>query len=353
VIRLTNPHLLAIMVLATATGCSDDGRGGGSREHRPLSIGAERTEQSREDVLTGLDTPWGIDFLPDGRMVFSERGGRISLLSNGQRRTAAELKVNETGEGGLLGIAVDPQFNENRSVFVYYTSGNANRVSRFTLSGDSLSGESVILDSIPGARFHNGGSLRFGPDGKLYIATGDALQERLAQDRDSLAGKILRINRDGSVPEDNPFGNAVWAYGIRNCGAMDWSDAGILYAANHGPSRRDSILHIQRGGNYGWPQTCDQRGDFIPALRCYTDMTLAPGGLAVSGNLFVAGLAGEEIRRFEISGSELRNEQVVLSGMGRLRTIVEHDGWFYAATSNRDGRGDPKAGDDRIFRFRP
>lgn len=210
----------------------------------------------------------------------------------------------------------------------------------------------MIVEGIPSARFHNGGGIGFGPDGMLYIGAGDAQEPRLAQDLNSPAGKILRVNRDGAPPPDNPFGNAVWAYGLRNPQGLAWN-SGELYVTNHGPGRRDSIVRIVRGGNYGWPRTCDQRGDFLPAVRCYTEFTLAPAGAAFSGNdLYVTGLRGEQVRRLRIRAGEVAEEEEFLSGMGRMRAVAVHNGWLYAGTSNRDGRGRPEAGDDRIVRIR-
>lgn len=319
---------------------------------------ADRTAQAnaeRETIAQDLDTPWGIDFLPDGRMIFTERDGRVSVVENGSRRTVGNIAVEQTGESGLHGVAVDPDFGRTAHIYLYYTHAAGNRVSRFTLRGGALGEETAIIDKIPRARFHDGGRIRFGPDGMLYVTTGDALEPRLAQDRNSLAGKILRIAKDGSVPADNPFGNPVWAYGLRNPQGIAWHpQTGELWASNHGPSGRDSIVRIQRGGNYGWPQTCDERGDFIAAARCYSEFTLAPGGAAFHGDsLFVAGLRGEQVRRLAIRNGKVAQDEEWLSGMGRIREVVERDGWLYAATSNRDGRGRARQGDDRIVRIRP
>ncbi len=333
---------LTLAVLAVAAGCGPSPTGT-----------AERAAPEPETVVQGLDTPWAVAFLPDGRMIFTERGGRVSVLENGTRRMVANLAVEETGEGGLHGIAVDPEFPRNRYVYLYYTHSKANRVSRFVLREGGLGEERIILDGIPRARFHNGGRIRFGPDGKLYITTGDALEPESAQASDSLAGKILRLNPDGSVPSDNPFGNAVWAYGLRNPQGIDWNSGGQLYASNHGPNRRDGIDRIERGANYGWPATCDERGgEFKPAVRCYTAFTLAPCAVAFAGgDLYVAGLRGEQVRRLRIRNGRVLDEEEFLTGMGRIREVVAHDGWLYAATSNRDGRGRPREGDDRIVRL--
>jgi len=306
-----------------------------------------------EVLAENLDTPWAIDFLPDGRMIFTERPGIVSVYSDGKVSIVGRINASEESESGLLGIAVDSEFDENMYVYVYYTYENGNRVSRFRLN-DGLEDEFILLDDIPNARFHDGGRIKFGPDGKLYITTGDATVPSSAQDINSLAGKILRMNKDGSIPEDNPFGNFVYSYGHRNPQGLAWLD-GQLYASEHGPSRNDEINIIIKGENYGWPNECTGEGDWINPIRCYTEFTLAPSGIAFYKNeLYVAGLRGTQLRRIALSedGKSILKEEELFTDLGRIRESVEHDGYLYIATSNRDGRGVPRVGDDKIIRIR-
>ena len=315
-------------------------------------------EVASEVLVEGLDTVWAIDFLPDGRMIFTERPGRVSVFDGSELRVVGEIGVSEISESGLSGIAVDPNFDSNMFVYIYYTHETANRVSRFVFSESvGLTDERILLDDIPSAPFHDGGRLKFGPDGKLYITTGDATDPSSAQDLDSLAGKILRMNSDGSIPEDNPFGNLVWSYGHRNSQGFDWSDSGILYEAEHGPTRNDEINIIERGENYGWPVECDEiheENEIVP-IRCFKEFTLAPGAIAVyKGDLYVAGLRGAQLRRLILStdGMDIVEEQELFSELGRIREVVSRDGFLYIGTSNRDGRGVSRPGDDKIIRVK-
>jgi len=309
-------------------------------------------------VIAGnLDTPWAIDFLPDGRMIFTEREGKISIVKNGEVHVVAQIGVNERSESGLHGIAVDPTFEQNNFVYVYYTYYSGNRVSRFILKNDELQEEFILLDNIPHARFHDGGRIKFGPDGKLYVTTGDATVPSTAQDVNSLAGKILRINKDGSVPEDNPFGNYVYSYGHRNPQGLTWHPVTKeLYASEHGPTRNDEINLILKGNNYGWPSECTESSDdYTNPLRCYTEFTLAPAGIAFNGNdLYVAALRGKQLRKIALSsdGKTIVSEEELFSDLGRIRDVVVHDSYLYIATSNRDGRGFPKVNDDKIIKSR-
>ncbi len=220
-----------------------------------------------ETVAEGLDTPWDLAFAPDGRIFFTERPGRLRVIEGGRLRpepVATIPEVVERGEGGLLGLALDPDFAGNGHLYLYHTysgsdGGLRNRVVRYTLADRAgargLTEPRVILDDIPAAAIHNGGRIAFGPDGKLYVTTGDAAAPALAQDRDSLAGKILRLNPDGSVPDDNPFpGSPVYSYGHRNPQGLAWQPGtGQLYATEHGPSAHDEVNLIAPGDNYGWP----------------------------------------------------------------------------------------------------
>ena len=306
-------------------------------------------------LVENLDTPWAIGFLPDSIMIFTERDGKVSILDNGKVKVVGEINVNQKSESGLLGIAVDPEFVENNFIYLYYTYEEGNRVSRFILN-DKLKNEFILIDSIPNARFHDGGRIKFGPDEKLYIATGDATNPSSSQNINSLAGKILRINKDGTIPEDNPFGNYVYSYGHRNPQGIAWHpETGELYSSEHGPTRNDEINLIVMGENYGWPKECDEFPDeHVNPIRCYTEFTLAPSGIAFYENdLYTASLRGTQLRRiiFDENYKIILNEEELFSNLGRIREVVEHDDYLYIATSNRDGRGIPRKNDDKIIRI--
>ena len=318
---------------------------------------AEEKGLELETLADNLDTPWAIDFLPDGRMIFTERGGKVSLFDDGEFIAVANIKVNEESESGLLGIAVDPEFSENKFIYVYYTYDKGNRVSRFVLN-DKLENEFILIDNIPNAQFHDGGRIKFGPDGKLYATTGDATYPSSSQDIDSIAGKILRINKDGTIPEDNPFGNYVYSYGHRNPQGIVWHPiTGELYSSEHGPSKNDELNVILRGENYGWPiAECDEVSDtYTNPIRCYSEFTLAPSGIAFYKNdLYVASLRGTQLRKIEFyeDNKTILSEEELFNNLGRIREVVEHEGYLYIATSNYDGRGIPRIGDDKIIRIK-
>ena len=307
-----------------------------------------------EIIAQNLRVPWSIDFLPGGRMIFTERSGQVSILDDGQPKVVGEIDISEISESGLLGIAVDPEFVNNKFIYLYYTHDKGNQVSRFVLN-EKLEDEFILLDNIPSAQFHDGGRIKFGPDGKLYITTGDATIPSSAQDINSLAGKILRTNKDGTIPEDNPFGNYVYSYGHRNPQGLAWHPTTKeLYASEHGPIRNDEINLIKPGKNYGWPTEECQAIKYQAPLRCYSEFTLAPGGAAFLDNeLFVAGLRGSQLRRitFAADGTTIISEEALLSNLGRIRDVVEYQGALYIATSNRDGRGVPRKGDDKILKI--
>ena len=275
--------------------------------------------------------------------------------------------VEHKGEGGLLGMVLHPRFSENRWIYLYLTtkndSGLINRVERYRFEKDRLAEKKIIIDNIPGASYHDGGRIAFGPDNYFYITTGDAGNSNLAQDINSLAGKILRLKEDGSIPKDNPFGNAVYSYGHRNSQGLAWDNQGRLWATEHGRSGvlsgLDELNLIEKGKNYGWPEIQgDEKktGMETPIVQSGADETWAPAGMAYwNGSLFFAGLRGESLYEVKI----LDNNKVSLKAhfrreFGRIRTVVlGPDGYFYITTSNTDGRGDPKPNDDKIIRINP
>lgn len=314
-----------------------------------------------EIVAQNLEVPWSLDFAPDGRLFFTERAGQVSVVDKGQVQLVTEFPVASGGEAGLLGLALDPDFLDNGYIYVYYTyqlDGNLfNRVSRFR---ETKGEEEIILDSIPGARIHDGGRIKFGPDNRLYITTGDATVPALAQDLDSLAGKILRINPDGSVPEDNPFeGSPVYSYGHRNPQGLAWHPAtGKLYITEHGAIANDEINLIEPGKNYGWPSVeCEsERPEYTDPLVCFRQTVALSGSAFFRNSLFFASLRGAHLHRLDFAPpnyTKLVQEEVLLTGYGRIRDVVQGpDGRLYIATSNRDGRGSPSPRDDLILRIR-
>ncbi len=314
---------------------------------------------SMEVLAEGLDTPWAIDFLPDGRMIFTERPGRLNILEGKAVTKIADINITEIAESGLLGLAVDPEFADNHLIYLYYTYEDGgkpyNRVSSFELDNDKISNENVLLDNIPAAIFHDGGRIRFGPDGKLYITVGDATEPSSAQDIDSVSGKILRMNKDGTIPEDNPFGNYVYSYGHRNPEGMTWGN-GMMYSSEHGPSSDDEVNIIEPGKNYGWPSPCSEpAANTEMPISCYSEFTLAPGSIAYhEGNLYVSGLRGAQLRKITLGddGRAILKEEEAITGLGRVREVVSHDGFVYISTSNWDGRGIPRIGDDKILRIK-
>lgn len=337
--RLIN-HLFVLIAICMFGSCSseDNDLGNNGRDGQ--------SDDTVEIVATNLEVPWEIDFLPDGAMIFTERTGAVKLLRNGSQETVGTFEVASESEAGLLGLAVDPDFSSTKRIYMYYTyrsaQGMLNRVSVFTLNS-TLEDEQILIDSIEGEVFHDGGRIEFGPDGLVYITTGDAGVPERSQDTSSLNGKILRMNPDGTIPQDNPFGNYVYALGIRNSEGVDWYDD-TMYAVDHGPQRHDEVNIIERGENYGWPRTCDD----YPAYRCYTDFTLAPADIVATDTfLYVSGLRGNQIRRINRNTGE---QQALFTGYGRIRPLTIHEGYLYFGTSNRDGRGNPASDDDKIVR---
>ena len=316
-------------------------------------------------VATGFSIPWEVAFLPTGEMFVTERPGRLVKIKGETRETFTVKGVRHSGEGGLLGLALHPDFASNNFIYLYFTAAKAdsvvNRVVRYVLHSTVLVEDRIILDEIPGSANHNGGRIAFGPDGLLYITTGDAGDASSAQDPYSLAGKILRVTALGEVPPDNPFNNEVYSYGHRNPQGLAWDNLGRLWATEHGrsglQSGYDEINLIEKGTNYGWPEIeGDESSEKMraPVLHSGPDKTWAPAGLVFSeGKLYWAGLRGAALYEAEVTpAGELVNPKNYFSEQfGRLRAVtLGADGSIYISTSNTDGRGRLREGDDRIIK---
>lgn len=334
-----------------------------------------------ETWIAGLEAPWSLVFLPDGSALVSERPGRIRLIRNGTLRPEpyAEIDVATGGEGGLMGLALHPDFPRQPFVYVMHTYFpgplpafvRRNKVVRLRHLGDTGAFDRVVLDGIPGALNHNGGRIGFGPDRMLYVAAGEIYERDLAQDATSLAGKILRVTPEGDVPADNPFpGSPVWSLGHRNPQGLAWHPAtGDLFASEHGPSGEfglgghDEINLIVRGANYGWPRAvgAPNAPPYRDPLAVWKTPTTPPSGIAFwRGDLYVATLRSQALMRIALAraGDAYRITRIERwfslgeDRPGRLRDAVAGpDGALYVLTNNRDGRGRPREGDDRILRI--
>jgi len=275
--------------------------------------------------------------------------------------------INAAGEGGLLGIAVHPDFTHNKFVYFYYSFGRGssdmrNRVVRFVFDGKNLTDRKTIVDNIPGNSNHDGGRIKFGPDGYLYITTGDSEEPSLSQNKASLAGKILRVDFDGNIPSDNPFGTFIYSYGHRNPQGLAWDEKGRLWSTEHGRSGvlsgLDELNLIEKGQNYGWPTIIgDKRKDGMvtPVLSSGATTTWAPAGMAyLNGSLYFGGLRGQGLYQAVINGNNVTLKKYFDGELGRIRDVVlGPDNMLYVTTSNRDGRGIPKQNDDKIYIINP
>jgi glucose/arabinose dehydrogenase len=318
-----------------------------------------------EITAQGLQAPRAIDISMDGRIFITEKRGSIRVVENGTLLTEplGDIKVENIGDGGLLGLTLHPNFTQNHMFYVYYTYSNNtrlfNRVLMLQESNNRIIDSKTIVDGIPGSEYRDGGRIKFGPDGKLYVSTGDASIPELSQDLNSLAGKILRVNEDGTIPADNPFSNSsVYAYGFRNSQGLAWDiESGELYASDQGAAGNDEINLVLPGKNYGWPnEECNSNGENTASLLCFNP-SLEPSGITLvisdklryANHLLVATLKGSHLREINF---ETGSQNTILVGYGRIVDVVESgDGSIFVLTSNTDGRALPQQGDDKILRL--
>ncbi|WMJ81602.1 PQQ-dependent sugar dehydrogenase [Clostridium sp. MB40-C1] len=329
-----------------------------------------------EVIAENLYVPWAMDISNEGKIYFTERSGAIRIIEDGKLLTQPLITFGtpfiSRGEGGLMGIALDPNYSQNHYMYVMhsYTEGNQiyNRVVRLVENNNRAFIDRVLLDKIPGGQIHNGGRLKIGPDKKLYITTGDAGNSALAQDLRSTAGKILRIELDGSIPKDNPIANSpVYSLGHRNPQGLAWNSENILYASEHGQLAHDEINIIQPGANYGWPLAQgDEESQEVKIQKPLIhsgEETWAPSGIAFvnqgpwQDKLLVTNLRGQQLLAISLDekGTVVKDvESWFKNQYGRLRDVIQgKDGSIYLTTSNRDGRGNPNIADDKIIRLIP
>ena len=317
---------------------------------------------ARETIATGLPVPWGLAFLPDGTALVTLRDqGEVLHVARGTAPVSVGRVpgVVPDGEGGLLGIAVSPRFATDRAVFVYLTAADDNRVIQMTFDGSVLRPGPVIVEGIAKAGNHDGGRLAFGPDGYLYVSTGDAGSRDESQDKTSLSGKILRVTASGAPAPGNPFpGSAVWTLGHRNVQGMAWDKAGTMYASEFGQNTWDELNRIEPGRNYGWPivEGIARRAGFVDPLVQWSPADASPSGIAVGtdGAIYMAALRGQSLWRIPLNpdGKAGTPQRLLQGTQGRLRTVMTApDGRLWLVTSNTY-RGTPRPGDDRILALR-
>jgi glucose/arabinose dehydrogenase len=332
----------------------------------PKPTSTQAGTEAVQVIATNLQKPWSLDFTGN-KIFFTEKVGKIRVIDTGilVKEPIADLKVADVTDGGLLGLTLHPDFIKNHYLYVFYTYQDGkqlwNKVLRITESNNKLADAQIILDKIPGAQFDDGGVIKFGPDKKLYIGTGDATNKNAAQDLKSLAGKILRLNDDGSIPSDNPIaGSPVFSYGHRNPQGLTWDNYGNLYESEQGPTNNDEINLLKPGNNYGWPeQECSGPKQYVSAWICYNP-SLEPGGIVyynsdklnLENSLILATLRGTNLYQLTIGNGTIASQKIILDGLGRIRDVnMGPDGYLYILTGNTDGRGFPDKTDDKLLRI--
>lgn len=373
---------LLSLVLLSSFGCKDSAPQGRTANGSVVQETSAAAPFRVETVATHLEVPWAIAFVPGGRLLVTERPGRIRVIQDGKLLPDPLVTITEvdsSGESGLMDLTLHPQFSENHLLYVAYSykqDGQRVRVVRYTEKNGQLIEPKTLIENIPAASYHAGTRVRFGPDGKIYITTGDAGKRELAQRLDSLSGKTLRINEDGSVPKDNPFvGRAnsrpeIWSYGHRNSQGIDWQPgSGLMFQTEHGPSGFDGpgggneVNIVERGENYGWPVIHHRESqpgmhssllEYTPAVAPASAMFYRGSMFPLyRGNFFFGCLRGEMIIRVVLDGKNVvSQERWFVKKYGRIRDVEEGpDGAIYFSTSNQDGRGNPTPDDDRILRI--
>ncbi|MEV6386052.1 PQQ-dependent sugar dehydrogenase [Streptomyces sp. NPDC051773] len=372
---------LAAAVLLVTTGCSsDDGEKTDAAGSPPPSSSAGSSPPGKaadepppakgsvkvvRTVAEGLDTPWGLASLPEGGLLVSSRDG--ATISRIDEKTGKQTELGEVpgvapaGEGGLMGIAVSPEYASDHMIYAYFTSESDNRIVRMLYdpekpAGEQLGAPDTILRGIPKGTNHNGGRLAFGPDRMLYASTGERYEGPLAQDKKSLGGKILRMTPEGQPAPGNPFdGSVVYSYGHRNVQGLAWDPEQRLFASEFGQNTWDELNHIRPGGNYGWPEVEGKGGEsgYVDPVAVWSTEEASPSGIAIAeGSVWMAGLRGQRLWRVPLDGTKTAADpQAFLEGdYGRLRTVVSAGGdKLWLVTSETDGRGSPEGGDDKIL----
>ena len=378
-----NLVLLSAVFLALMGSCSQPPPG--ASPEQTFETGNAQTRFRVEMVAGGLEVPWGFAFLPNRNLLVTERRGRVRIIENG--KLVAEPvyvvpDVEPSSESGLMDISVHPNFSANNFVYLAYAyrkDGTRDKVVRYKFAANKLTEPKVIIEDMPAAQYHAGMRARFGPDGKLYVTVGDSTDWNLAQDNNSLAGKTLRLNDDGTVPNDNPFvGKAgyrpeIFSTGHRNAQGLAWQPgSGLMFQTEHGPSGfegrgggADEVNIVERGKNYGWPTIYGNRtqaGLESPLLEYSPACAPASGAFYngsefpnFKGNFFFGCLRGKRLIRVVLDGRRVVSQENLLSETyGRIREVAEGpDGFIYFSTSNRDGRGSPAKEDDRVMRLVP